>query len=159
MHLKFSLGGNAESSHEHTDDDGVHSSGMPLPFAVGSPAVPVSQSSVLELRVSVTEDAVHCIGVSGDGVEYSKASVELTGRELHASVRSALARAGAGLPEPLLGAVSAVVLNLNGLETEVVAEWGLTVSAGSAQLASVDEHLQTRTGISVATPIMRSENE
>lgn len=158
MNLKFTFTGSAESSHEHTTATSEHSSGLPVPFAVGSSAPPVSMSSVLEMRVRVNDDAVLCVGVSGDGVEYSNAKVELAGRDLHAAVRSVIARAGAGLPEPLIGSVSAIVLDLDGRESDVVTAWGLTASEGSPQLASVDEHLQTRTGISVATPIMRAEN-
>ena len=59
----------------------------------------------------------------------------------------------AELPEPLLGSVTAVVLDLGGREAEALEGLGLTVSLASSQLSTVDEALQARTGLAAGTPI------
>lgn len=145
----------------------------PLPLATegaGSASAPLSASSTLELRVSLASasdtttgmasgaaaDAVVCEALSGDGVSYAraeKACRDLNAAGLASAVRSALARAGAELPEPLIGSVTGVTLELGGSETAVLIELGLEVTAGADPLALVDETLQARTGIAAGTPI------
>ncbi len=131
----------------------------PLPLqqeGAGSASAP--GSGVLELRVSFSPagDELVCEGRSGDGVSYASTSVRYEDRPLHLSLRSALARGGAELPEPLLGAVNGIVLDLGGREAEALEGLGLTVAPGAsagAQLATVDAALQARTGIAAGTPI------
>lgn len=159
MDLKFSFSGaksSRDASHDH--DGHAHGAagaagGIPLPFA-GAASAPLSSSSVLELRVSLQGETMICEGVSGDGVTYARAEVSAGGRPFAHALRSALARAGAELPEPLLGSVTAVVLDLDGREAETLEGLGLAVSGGGAQLATVDEMLQARTGISAGTPVV-----
>lgn len=150
MDLKFSFGG-ASPDHDHSGHgSGGAPSGVPLPFAGATP-VPLSTSSTLELRVSLGEAAVVCEALSGDGVSYAraeKASGDRSPAALAAAVRSALARTGAELPEPLIGSVTDVTLALGGAEDAVLAELGL----GGAPSA-VDAALQARTGIAVGTPM------
>lgn len=151
----------------------------------GSAASPGPGSSVLELRATlVTQESVpaeesvvaeesvpagtaqlaegsllRCEGVSADGVAYASAEKQVSGDDaasLAAALRSALARCGAELPEPLIGSVSAIALDLGGSEAEVLGELGLMVSPGSPILAQVDEALQARTGITAGTPIRRA---
>lgn len=154
----------------------------PLPLSAqgaGSASSPGPGSSVLELRATlvtqesvVTEESVlagtaqlaegsllRCEGVSADGVAYASAEKQVSGDDaasLAAALRSALARCGAELPEPLIGSVSAIALDLGGSEAEVLGELGLMVSPGSPILAQVDEALQSRTGITAGTPIRRA---
>lgn len=141
MDLKFSFG---ESN--------------PLPLSSEGAGSASAGSSVLELRVTRSEggDELVCSGLSADGVSYATATRSVSGDDpgaLAAALRSVLARGGAELPEPLLGNVSAVVLDLGGAEAETLALLGLAVSEGSAQLSAVDAALQARTGISAGTPI------
>lgn len=134
----------------------------PLPFSTegaGAASQPGAGAGVLELRVSMTTDGTEmvCEGVSGDGVSYARAHRAIAADDassLAAALRSVLARGGAELPEPLLNSVSAVVLDLAGREAEVLAELGLTASTGT-QLCTVDEALQSRTGITAGTPVRR----
>lgn len=132
----------------------------PLPLSsegAGSASSQAAGASTLELRVTLREHELTCEGVSGDGVSYARASRPLSDDEtpetLAAALRSVLARGGAELPEPLLGSVSAVSLSLGGREAELLGALGLTVVAGSAQLSTVDDALQARTGIAAGTPI------
>lgn len=137
----------------------------PLPLAsegAGSASSLGAGNGMCELRVTLNNaDALlRCEGVSGDGVAYSSAEKKLAADDsasLAAALRSAIARGGAELPEPMLGSVSAIALSLGGREAEALTELGLMVSAGSVVLAQVDEALQARTGIAAGTPI-RVEN-
>lgn len=135
----------------------------PLPISgAGSLSTPSAGSSLLELRVSFVPDAAGeggelvCEGLSGDGVSYGRAVKRVLGEDpaaFAAGLRSVLARGGAELPEPLLGSVTAIVLDLGGREAATVEALGFTASPGSAQLATVDSALQSRTGISAGTAI------
>lgn len=159
MSLKFTFGGAASERHDHDDHDDHDGhdhggSGIPLPFLGASSAS--SASGVLELRASIGGDEVVCEALSGDGVSYARASRLLTDDStagLAASVRSALARTGAELPEPLLGSVTGIVLDLGGAESAVLAEWGVEAIEGADPLAAVDSTLQARIGITAGTPI------
>ena len=160
MDLKFSFGNSSkpsQSSHDTSHDHAEHSAGaaggIPLPFAGASSGTPLSSSSVLELRVSLGDGELVCEALSGDGVGYARAAIGAEDRPLAAAVRSVLARAGAELPEPLRGSVTAVVLDLGGREAEALEGLGLTVSLASSQLSTVDEALQARTGLAAGTPI------
>ena len=150
----------------------------------GSASAPGSASSTLELRVSLdtagraTDSAaggaaggagsaegggsaggsVVCEALSGDGVSYARAEKALRDRSpagVAAAVRSALARAGAELPEPLIESVTDVVLELGEHEAAVLAELGLAADPDSDPLAAIDTALQARTGIAAGTPIRR----
>lgn len=149
MSLKFSFGGSSPEPHDHA------SPGIPLPFA-GAASQPVSTSSVLDFKVSLNGDEAVCEALSGDGASYARATkriAESSTAGLAAAVRSVLARTGAELPEPLLGSVTGVVLDLGGAEASVLGELGLAVSPGAAQLAAIDAALQARTGLTAGTPI------
>lgn len=136
----------------------------PLPLSAegaGSASAPGPGSSVLELRATLVHDGplVRCEGVSADGVVYASAEKQAAGEDpasLAIALRSALARCGAELPEPLIGSVSAIAVDFGGAETEALSELGLLVSPGSPILAQVDAPLQARTGINAGTPIRRS---
>lgn len=157
MDLKFSFSGGPDK-HDHGDQGGPSGGGVPLPFAGASSGSPLSTSSVLELRVSLVEGEMICEGLSGDGVSYASAQKQVLGDSdgaLAAALRSVLARCGAELPEPLIASVTGVVLRLGGREPAVLRELGLAVAESGAQLASVDDGLQARTGIAVGTPISR----
>lgn len=161
MDLKFTFGGGTPAA-EHTH--GAESPGIPLPFA-GATQQPTSASSVLELRVSIGADdegagAVRCEAVSGDGATYGKAEKAVHGEAspalLAAAARSVIARAGAELPEPLLGSVSSLTLSFGGAEAAVLQELGLLVEPSldpQAPVSAVDAALQARTGILAGTPI------
>ena len=151
----------------------------PLPISgAGSLSAPPTPSSVLELRVSLSADGgldaatddvsdatdggsvLVCEALSGDGVSYARAMKRPAGdgpAALAAALRSALARCGAELPEPLLGSVTGVVLDLGGLEVAALEALGLRANAAPAmpgsQLAAVDAALQARTGVAAGTPI------
>jgi hypothetical protein len=98
-----------------------------------------------------------CEAISGDGVSYARAEKSVqdpaSPAGIAAAVRSALARAGAELPEQLLGSVTGVRLDLDDREGEVLAELGIPVASGTDPLAAVDEALQARTGIAAGTLI------
>lgn len=134
----------------------------PLPLANSGAGAPGPGSgpgsNVLELQVSLSVDkqALLCEGLSGDGVSYAKAQKALAQHDpatLAAALRSVLARAGAELPEPLISSVTAVVLAIGGDEAEVLSDLGLAVTPGATQIATVDDALQARTGITAGTPI------
>ena len=102
--------------------------------------------------------SVVCEALSGDGVSYARAEKALRDRSpagVAAAVRSALARAGAELPEPLIESVTDVVLELGEHEAAVLAELGLAADPDSDPLAAIDTALQARTGIAAGTPIRR----
>lgn len=118
------------------------------------------KTGMCELRVRLNADAetLLCEGVSGDGVAYSSAEKKLAGTDLASlatALRSVIARGGAELPDPMLGSVSAITLQLGGREEAALNELGLMVSPGGAILAQIDEALQARTGITAGTPIRR----
>ena len=133
----------------------------PLPLVPdGAAGAPATTSSVLDLRVTIEGGApatVVCEGISGDGVSYARAEKAVQDPDspagLAAAARSALARAGAELPEPLIESVTGVVLSLGGIEREVLAELGLNIDADADPVARVDDALQARTGIAAGTPI------
>ena len=150
MDLKFSFGGASPDHNDHGDAP----SGIPLPFA-GATSTPSSASSVLEMRVSRAEGAVIAEALSGDGVSYARATRSTTDTSpagIAAAARSAIARAGAELGDPLLNSVSAIVLALDEASSAVLNE--LDLDPASAQ---VNESLQARTGIAVGTPIRWGE--
>lgn len=161
MSLKFTFSSGGEGQHDHSSTDEQRPGAISLTptTTTGLPHATPSQSSVLELRVTSIDGNVRCEGVSGDGVTYSSASVTPGSKPLAEVVRSAIARAGAALPEPLLGAVTAVVFDLSDRSAEVARDLGLTVSETGDQLATVSEALQMRTGVSAGTPILRAESE
>lgn len=156
MDLKFTFAGASSDQHDH----GGAPAGIPLPFA-GAPSGSGGSgpgSSVLELVVTRSADGSElvCEGLSGDGVVYASARRAVVGADtatLALALRSVLARGGAELPEPLLGSVSAVVLDLGGCERETLESLGLSVSPSGQMLAQVDEALQARTGITAGTPM------
>ncbi|MBO1900878.1 hypothetical protein J4H92_02810 [Leucobacter weissii] len=157
MSLKFTFGGASPEPHDHSDRgaDGAPS-GIPLPFVGASGGPPVSTSSTLELRVTREGGELVCVALSGDGVDYARASKRLRvpgPSGLAAAARSVIARAGAELPEPLLGAVTAIVLSLDGAESAVLAELNLSIDRAGSPPATVDHALQSRTGIAAGTPI------
>ena len=130
----------------------------PLPLSNSGLGSTAANSSVLELHVSLAADTstMRCEGRSGDGVSYATAEkhvAQLDPATLAAALRSVLARAGAELPEPLIDSVSAIVLTLDGQEAAIVKDLGLAVAEGTAQLATVDATLQSRTGVAAGTPI------
>lgn len=146
MDLKFSFGGASPDHHDHGDAP----SGIPLPFA-GAATSLSSTSTVLEVRVTLAGDAVVAEALSGDGVSYAKAArstVDHSPAGLAAATRSAIARAGAELGDPLVGSVSAIVLSLGEQTDGVQRELGL-----DAANFAVNASLQARTGISTGTPI------
>lgn len=147
----------------------------PLPLTdvnAGSPG-PGQGSSRLELHVSLAEAhdgerSIVCVGRSGDGVEYARSEKPLAGTEpgaLAAAIRSVLARAGAELPEPLLGSVTAIAIDLTAPGSSVderspqdaalIDALGLSagVQAGTGTAFAVNEPLQARTGVAAGTPI------
>ena len=146
MDLKFTFGGASPDQHDH----GGAPSGIPLPFA-GIASAPASASSVLEVHVTRLGETVIAEARSGDGVSYARA--ERAGADhspagLAAAARSAIARAGAELGEPLVQSVSAVVVDLGEDSDEVLRELGLDPAD-----PAVTEALQARTGITAGTPI------
>lgn len=147
MDLKFSFGGASPDHHDH----GGAPSGIPLPFA-GAATQLASTSSVLELHVTVAGQEVIAEALSGDGVSYGRAVTSAVDRDsvgVAAAARSALARVGAELGDPLIGSVSAVVLDLGTLAAPVLAELGVE-APGEAR---VTEALQARTGVAQGTPV------
>ncbi len=136
----------------------------PLPLSstgAGSASSPGPGSSVLELRVSLRPDdsLMRCEGVSADGVIYASAEKKISAEDptgLAAALRSVVARCGAELPEPLIGSVSAIAVDLGGSEADALGELGLMVSPNAPILAQVNESFQARTGITAGTPIRRS---
>ncbi len=147
MDLKFSFGG-ASPDHHH-DGQGEAPSGIPLPFSVS----PASSSSVLELHVRRTELGITAEAVSGDGVTYGQAEVDLAARDQRAlsrAVQSAVARVVAELAGPLADAVSRVTLDLGGAEPQLAAEFGWE-AAPDAALAVTSEAFQRRTGVASGT--------
>lgn len=157
MDLKFSFGGGSSDSHDH----GGTSSGIPLPFA-GASSSSVSHSNTLEIRLTLSDPESHTPTVvanalSGDGVSYAKAQKlvqDLTAEGITAAARSALARVGAELGDPLVQSVTAVVIDLGAHRTAVFGELGLSNAAlaGATECEGVmTEGLQARTGISAGT--------
>lgn len=151
----------------------------PLPLTdvnAGSPG-PGQGSARLELHVSLAEAhdgerSIVCVGRSGDGVEYARSEKPLAGTEpgaLAAAIRSVLARAGAELPEPLLGSVTAIAIDLTAPGSSVderttqhaalIDALGLSAGveagtvAGTGTAFAVNEPLQARTGVAAGTPI------
>lgn len=146
MDLKFSFGGASPDQHDHGDAPSV----IPLPFA-GAATSRTPSSTVLEVRVALAGDAVVAEALSGDGVSYAKASrsiVDLSPASIAAATRSAVARAGAELGDPLVTSVSAIVLTFGAQSDGVLRELELD-SANPA----VSTSLQARTGIMAGTPI------
>lgn len=153
MDLKFSFGGASPDQHDH----GGAPSGIPLPFATKALA---STSSVLELRARLDGDQVIGEALSGDGVAYTTSRVALQGTgtaPLAKATRSAISRAVAGLEAPMIESISALVLDLAGSEADVLTELGIAVDSAATPVATVDEKLQTRVGISVGTAIRFTE--
>lgn len=155
MDLKFSFGG-ASPDHSH-DGHGGAPSGIPLPFstAPASLTLTTSPSSVLEVQVRCTETEVIAEAVSGDGVTYGRAEVAEVARDPHAlsrAVQSAAARVVAELEVPLADAVTAVVLQLDGAEPQVIEGLGFE-SAQDPALALTSEAFQRRTGIAAGTTV------
>lgn len=149
MDLKFSFGG-ASPDHHH-DDQGEAPSGIPLPFSVA----PASTSSVLEVRVRYTESAIIAEAVSGDGVTYGRAELAAPARDPRAlarAVQSAVARVVAELEGPLADSVTAVVLQFEGAESQIIEALGFAVAQDPA-LAHTSEAFQRRTGIAAGTPV------
>ncbi|QZY51741.1 hypothetical protein [Leucobacter tenebrionis] len=155
MDLKFTFNGGSQASEHSHDSHAGASGGIPLPFST----VPSASSSVLELQVRLADESVIAEALSGDGVNYSSAQVEResgSGEEpiaLGKAVRSALARAVAGLEGPLSEAVTALVLDLRGAEAEVLRSLGVAVDETADPRAVVDEALQRRIGVAAGTPI------
>ncbi|MFA5606180.1 MAG: hypothetical protein WDA07_03170 [Leucobacter sp.] len=164
MDLKFTFGGASPDHHDHGDAP----SGIPLPFST----VPSgSSSSVLEARVRLVPGALVAEAVTGDGVVYASGEAPLAGSApgplsatpaatqpvvgsgLGRAVRSALSRAVAGLEGPLAESVSAIVLDLGGAEVTALQELGVDVDLSGDPVASVDETLQRRIGVSAGTPV------
>lgn len=164
MDLKFTFGGASPDHHDHGDAP----SGIPLPFS----AVPSgSSSSVLEVRVRLVPGALVAEAVTGDGVVYASGEAPLAGSVpgphpatpttaqavegsgLGRAVRSALSRAVAGLEGPLAESVSAVVLDLGGAEVTALQELGVDVDPAAEPVATVNEALQRRIGVSAGTPV------
>lgn len=150
MDLKFTFGA---SNPLPLASEGAGSAS--LPGGLGGPGAGMCE---LRVRLNTAERSLLCEGVSGDGVAYSSAEKKLAGEDiasLASALRSVIARGGAELPEPMLGSVSAISLQLDGREAEALTELGLMVSPGGAILAQIDEALQARTGITAGTPIRR----
>lgn len=130
----------------------------PLPLtseSTGSTSLGAGSSS-LELRVrretgiGGAPGALVCAAVSADGVEYARAEkpvIDPSPAGLVSAARSVIARAGAELPEPLIGSVTGVVLDLGDPGPDVLAQLG----------DSADEGFQARTGIAVGTRIRLAE--
>lgn len=154
MDLKFTFnGGSAASEHSHDAAAGA-APGIPLPFT----AKPAASSSVLELHARLNGGAVVVEALSGDGVNYASAEVELAAGSddpaaLGKAVRSAFARAVAGLEGPLSEAVTALVLDLGGAEAETLRSLGIAVDETADPRAVVDDALQRRVGVAAGTPI------
>lgn len=149
MDLKFSFGGASPDQHDH----GGAPSGIPLPFATKPLA---STSSVLELRARLEDTEIVGEALSGDGVAYTTSRVALRSNDdasLAKAVRSAVSRAVAGLEAPMIDSISALVLDLSGKESVVLAELGITADVTAKPVATVDAALQTRVGISSGTVI------
>lgn len=147
MDLKFSFGG-ASPDHHHGDDGGAPS-GIPLPFTTVTPG---STSTVLD--ASVRRDGALVIGeiITGDGVTYARAEVEIAEDAdetmLGKAVRSALARAVATLEGPLAESVTAVVIDLGPTGAEALSSLGI-----DTEQPVVTDQLQSRIGIATGTPI------
>lgn len=169
MSLKFTFGGSSPDHHDHGHDG--ETPGIPLPFDVTAKAPVAGTSSVLELQVRQTATAVECTAVSGDGVTYARAEKALAAADtgaadgsatdaspaasveaVAAAVRSAIARAGAELPEPLIDAVTAVVVDLDG-GADVLRALGLEVGEQADPPTQTSEALRARTGIAAGTPV------
>lgn len=154
MDLKFTFnGGSAATEHSHDAGAGA-APGIPLPFTT----TPAASSSVLELHARLSGDTVVAEALSGDGVNYASAEVEpAAGADdavaLGKAVRSALARAVAGLEEPLSEAVTALVLDLGGAEAEALRSLGIAVDETADPRAVADDALQRRVGVAAGTPI------
>lgn len=168
MDLKFSLGGAAPDHHDH----GAAAPGIPLPFAgatsLGQNFAPMSNSSELDIvvRIERAETVALVVGeaVTGDGVTYARgevscdpSAVDPSAPDLPAlarAVRSAAARAVAGLEGPLALAITSVQLQLGrapdgtGLGSAVLAELGV-----AADSPAVSEALQARIGVNTGVPI------
>ncbi|CAG7622771.1 hypothetical protein ACFPZL_10895 [Leucobacter soli] len=147
MDLKFSFGA---------------SNPLPLTTEGAGSASPGPGSSRLSLRVTLGDfpGQVVCEALSGDGVSYARAEkIAADPAALAAAVRSAIARAGAELPEPLIESVTEIELALGGAEAEVLVGLGLALGQNAdptGPISSVDEALQARTGVSAGTPIRLS---
>lgn len=154
MDLKFTFNGGTQAS-EHSHDAGTGAApGIPLPFST----VPAATSSVLELHARLSGGAVVAEALSGDGVSYASAEVERAAEPgdaaaLGKAVRSALARAVAGLEGPLSEAVTSLVLDLGGAEAEALRSIGIAVDETADPRAVVDDALQRRIGVAAGTPI------
>lgn len=109
-----------------------------------------------EIRTGAIDgEVLACEGRSGDGVSYARAERALSSSDpagLATALRSVLARAGAELPEPLLGTVTGIVLDLGPDGLPVLAELGIASGAEHAGYV-VDDALQARTGIAAGTRI------
>ncbi|MGR4008983.1 hypothetical protein [Leucobacter sp. 1207-22] len=111
---------------------------------------------MLELRARIEDTEIVGEALSGDGVAYTTSRVALQSNDdasLAKAVRSAVSRAVAGLEAPMIDSISALVLDLSGKESVVLAELGITADVTATPVATVDAALQTRVGISSGTVI------
>lgn len=150
MELKFTFSGAAPDHHDHGDAP----SGIPLPLSTTSKLG--STSSVLELRARLAVGEVIAEALSGDGVAYTTAAVEIRSEGsagLARALRSALSRAVAGLEGPMAETISAVVLDLAGQEDAALGELGIQVIPGQDPVATVNDELRNRTGAPAGIPV------
>ena len=172
MDLKFTLGG-ASPDRGHTDHDhGGAPSGIPLPFAgatsLGQSFAPVSTSSELDVivRIDRSGDIPFVVGevVTGDGVTYSRGEVTCDpsavdpalpdASALARAVRSAAARAVAGLEGPLASAITSVRLELGAEPRDHAATEAVLAELDvAADSPAVTEALQARIGVNAGVPI------
>lgn len=152
MDLKFTFNGpSGDDEHDH----GTPSSGVkPLNLT------PTNSSTALELHARLANSSSLIAEVrSVDGVVYSSSTVEVIDQDpatLAGALRSAAARAGAGLEAHLLDSISVMVIDLGGGEETALGALGIATvefaDAGAA-IAVVTDELQRRTGIASGTPI------
>lgn len=141
MDLKFSFGGASPDHSDHGD----------APSSFKFPVTQVSSGGASELEV-----AAHIAGAevvaevrTGAGVVYTSSTVAFADdAALPRAVRSALARAVAGLEGPLAEQVSGVTLILGPSAAPVLEAWGLDAAA-----PVVDDALTSRIGVAAGTAI------
>lgn len=151
MDLKFSFGGASPDHHDH----GGAPSGVSLPLSV-KPVSLGPASSVLEIVLRRADPQLVAEAVSGDGVTYARAEVELaadpTPAVLAKATRSAISRAVAELDGPMSDSVTAIVLDLGSDSAGLLTELGIDPAA-----PVVDAALQRRAGIAMGTPVRITE--
>lgn len=151
MDLKFSFGGASPDHHDH----GGAPSGVSLPLSV-KPVSLGPASSVLEIVLRRADATLVAEAVSGDGVTYARAEVDLAADAAPAALakasRSAISRAVAELDGPLSDSVTAIVLDLGPDSTGLLTELGIDPAA-----PVVDAALQRRAGIAMGTPVRITE--